>query len=424
MKRVAGTPYLIRVAGDNGATGSFTLHIDDPGHADVPIQLSYNFNGICNGPTEQTLPANSGTTYENRCNLNGYRSIADKGLYCDPSVTDALNTGGTFGYQGMSYSIISAPGLLDMVHLGNRNLAANSSRPFASACPAGTASIVGVTPSWLSSADQTGPQTTVVSALNAVFGPNTKLGILYHTSNVDSAASLATFDTTLGFTDGSSTTVTVTATDWAYNNGQTMPAPGATSGLEQQHILGIYHAVEGTDQGNDIGTQAKVDEAVISTTALSAMGFNASGKTLASITFGNPHSGNANHDPVYSGFAIFAATLRDPASYNPNFGPGGAGNLTPNPIVAGRLGLLAVNVSRGSGAPNAITSLSVDATSIGLGIVQLNDSGSSGDIFAHDNVWSASITPPFTAPVGAAALPFTLTDAQEPHRHRHHRLPD
>ncbi len=409
----AGTAYLIRVAGNNGATGGFTLHINDPGHTDVPIPLAYNFNGICHGATEQTLPANSGSTFENRCDLNGYRSIADKGLFCDGVVTNALNTGGTFGYQGMNYSVVSTPGVIDIVHLGNRNLAANSSRPFVGTCPTGTAGISGLMPSWLASVDQTGPQTTIVSSLNAVFGASTKLGVLYHASNVDSVNTLATFDTTLTFTDASSVTVTVQAHDWSGTNGQALPAAAAGSGLEVQRLLGTYHAVQITDQAVDSNSTVKVDEAVISTTSLIARGFNPTGKTLASITFSNPRSGNAAHDSVYSGFSIFASSLRDPASYNPNYGPGGTGTVIPNPIVAGRSGIIAVTAARGTGSPNAITSIIVNASSIGLSPnLALNDSGTGGDIAAHDNVWSATFTPPFASPVGPRSLPFVITDAQ------------
>ncbi len=409
----AGTQYFIRVAGNNGATGSFTLHINDPAHIDVPIPLACNFNGICHGSSEQTLPANSGTTYDNRCDLNGYRSIADKGLLCDGVAANSLNIAGTFGYQGLRYSVISTPGVVDIVHLGNRLLAANSTRPFTGACPTGTNGLTGLTPSWLGNVDQTGPQTTVVSSLNAVFGASTSIGILYHASNVDSVNTLATFDAILSFSDSTSIAVTIQATDWAGPNGQTLPGPVAGSGLDQQRVLGLFHAIETTDQAIDSGTTVKVDEAVISTSSLMARGFNPSGKTLASITFSNPRSGNAAHDSTYSGFAIFAATLRDPASYNPNYGPGGTGNAAPNPIVAGRTGLISVNTTRGTGSPNAITTVIVDASSIGLSsTLALNDSGTGGDIAAHDNVWSASLTPPFAAPTGPHSLPFALVDAQ------------
>jgi glucose/arabinose dehydrogenase len=410
----AGTAYYLRVAGNNGATGSFTLHINDPGHLDVTLPLAMNFNGICHGASEETLPANTGTTHENRCDLNSYRSIADKGLLCDGIATNSLNYAGTVGYQSIFYSLVSKPNQLDIVHLGNRNLAAGSSRQFVSTCPAsGSTSVVGMTPSWLSNPDQTTPQTTVTSSLGAVFGSATRLGILYHVSNVDSASTLATYDVTLGFTDSTSTTVTVQATDWASTNTQTLPAAATGSGLEAQRVLGTYHAVQSTDQAIDTNTLAKVDEAVISTSALISHGFDPTGKTLASITFGNPRSGNAAHDAFYSGFAIFAATLHDPASYNPNFGPGGVGSFAPNPIVAGTTGLITVTVSRGTGAPNTISSVTVNAASFGLSsALALNDSGTGGDAAAGDNIWSASVTLPFTSPTGVQSLPFTVLDAQ------------
>ncbi len=410
----AGTQYLLRVAGNNGATGAFTLHINDPGHIDLPLPLAMNFNGICHGATEQTLPVNTGTTHENRCDLNGYRSIADKGLLCDGIATNSLNYAGTIGYQGIVYGIVAQPYQLDIIHLGNRNLVANSGVQFVSACPAsGTTTGSGMTPSWLPSVDQTGPVTTVLSSQAIVFGAATRLGVLYHVSNVGSSATLATFDATLTFTDNSSTIVTITATDWASTNTQVMPAPGATSGLEVQRVLGTYKAVVTADQAVDTTVPVKVDEAVISTTALIAKGFDPTSKTLASITFGNPRSGNAAHDAFSSGFAIFAASVHDPASYNPDYGPGGVGTFTPNPVTAGTPGTLYVTVSRGTGSPNAISSVVVNASAIGLGAaVALNDSGTGGDLIAGDNIWSASATVPFAVTTGVRTLPFVVTDAQ------------
>lgn len=56
-----------------------------------------------------------------------------------------------------------------------------------------------------------------MSGLNATFGPNTKIGILYHISNVGGTTinpNPATFDVTLTFQDGAATTVRVRGTDW------------------------------------------------------------------------------------------------------------------------------------------------------------------------------------------------------------------
>ncbi|HMN41388.1 MAG TPA: PQQ-dependent sugar dehydrogenase [Phycisphaerales bacterium] len=413
----SGTQYLLRVAGNSGATGAFTLRINDPANIDLPLPLAMNFNGICHGASEQTLPVNTGTVHENRCDLNGYRSIADKGLLCDGIATNSLNYAGTFGFDGMAYAVVAQPYQLDIIHLGDRNLVANSGVQFVTACPAsGTTTGQGMTPSWLAGGggvDQTGPVTTVVSSQAIVFGAATRLGVLYHVSNVGSSATLATFDATLGFTDGSSTTVTITATDWAGTNGQVMPAPGAASGLEVQRVLGTFKAVVTADQAVDTTVPVKVDEAVISTAALIARGFNPTGRTLASITFGNPRSGNAAGDAFSSGFAIFAATVRDPASFNPDYGPGGVGTFTPNPVIAGTGGTLRVAVSRGTGSPNAVASVVVNASDVGLsGALALNDSGTGGDALAGDNIWSAAIAVPFASPTGVRSLPFTVTDAQ------------
>ncbi len=422
---VANTTYIIRVAGNNAATGSFTLHIDDPAHVDITMPLQFNWNGICNGTagaiSEQTLPATGagvGAQNENRSNLNGYRSIADRGLLCDGVSLDALNFGGTVGFQGILYQVYATGLQSDMVHLGDRNLAAGGGRAFS---PSGTTwpaqggaatTDNGLSPIWLNNPDQTGPQTSSMASLNAVFGPATQIGVLYHMAN--GGTSFGSFDVTLAFTDGTSATVTLDATDWFGTNTTAMPAPRAGAVI-QRKMGGPWRAVQATDRAVDALTAGRlwVNEGVISTDSLSALGFSALGKTLASITFGNVRSApNGAGDAITSAFGIYAATLRDPLTFNLNFGPGGVGTVTPNLLVAGSTGRMTVNVSRGSGAPNNITSVVVDGASIGLGPITLNDSGLFGDTNPNDNIWSTSLFFPVNTSSGAASLPFTVTDAQ------------
>jgi hypothetical protein len=415
---VNGQTYLIRVSGNGATTGSYTLHIDDPAHVDITMPLQFNWNGIVHGQNEQTIPDPAGTTFENRCDLNGYRAIADRGLLCDGTQTNALNYGGgAVGYNGMFYSVYGADHQSDMIHMGNRTVAAGGIRNWSATCPQGTTNGNGLRPSWLNNDDQTTPQTSDLSAFGAVFGPNTMLGLLYHVSNVDAVTTLASFDVLLQFTDGTSVTVTPSATDWFGTNAQVLPGHTNSdgSGLETQRVLGIYHGTSNTDRATDGGGTSgalKVDEAVISTTSLQNIGFNPVGKTLQFITFQNFRSGNAAHDSTYSALGIYSSTLRDPQSFNQNFGPTGVAAINVNPITVGASARMQVAVSRGGGSPNNITSVTIDATSINQGTIVLNDLGANGDVNPNDNTWSRTVTFPVNSTPGNAHLPFTVTDAQ------------
>jgi hypothetical protein len=417
---IAGHQYLLRVAGNSAAQGAFTLHIDDPAHIDITVPLAFNWNGIVHGQNEETVPQNTGTTFENRCDTNGYRAIADRGLLCDGVQTNALNYGGgAVGYNGMFYSVYGADHQSDMIHMGNRTIAAGGIRNWSPTCPQGTTTGNGLRPVWLNNDDQTTPQTSDLSAFGAVFGANTMLGLLYHMSNVD-AGFTGTFDVTLTFTDATSVTLTPQCTDWFGTNGQVLASHNNTDGygLENQRVLGIYHGTSNTDQANDGGGSAgalKVDEAVISTTSIlnkTGGAFNPVGKTLQSITFQNMHSGNAAGDSTYSALGVYSATLRDPASYNQNFGPSGIAGINLNPVTVGSTARMQVAVSRGGGSPNNITSVTIDASSINQGTIVLNDSAQNGDVNPNDNTWSRSVTFPVNSTPGTCHLPFTVTDAQ------------
>ena len=423
----AGVPYYIRVAGVNNASGTFTLTLADPAPVDITMPLQFNWNGICHGATEQTIPDATGATHENRSDLNGFRAIADRGLLCDGS-PGSLNAGGnsTIGAQGIEYIIYGTTLQADMVHLGNRNVVANGARTFS---PPGTTwpaqggtstSNNGLSPLWLNNVDQTTPQTSSMTGLNAVMGPKTRIGLLYHASDV-TVGNFAKFDVKLDFSDSTSVVVTVMATDWFWNNTGVLPPPTLASGLEVQRVLGIYRATQNTDKGTDTGAVQsggwlKVDEAVISRDSLVNAGLlDINGKTLTAITFQNPIAGSGTPAQVTtnSAFAIYSATLRDPASFNLNFGPAAVGTVTPNNLVAGSSGKMTVTVSRGSGSPNNITTVVVDATAIGLSsTLALNDSGTGGDMSPNDNIWSTNVAFPVNAVPQAYSLPYTVTDAQ------------
>jgi hypothetical protein len=423
----AGQTYYVRVAGNNAATGTGVLGIYEGAHTDITMPLAFNWNGICHGLSEQTYttpaPGN-----ENRCDASGYRSMADRGLLCDGIQTDALNYLGTYGYQGMQYNVYGAARQSDMIHLGNRNLVANGARAFIAGnpCPV-TGNNNGIAPTWLNNVDQTTPQTSSMAALGAVFGPSTRVGVLYHaddvpTANTGQPQKFATVDMVLAFTDGSSTTVTLSSPDWFGTNAQVLPAASSGSGLESQRLLGLYHATQNTDQASDAGTggRLKVFEAVVSTPALIDHGFNPVGKTLASVTFQNIQTySNATNmqngvtNSTTSGFAIYSATLRDPQSFNLNFGPSAVGNASPSQVIAGSTARMLVTVSRGSGSPNNITSVVVDGSPIGLSSsLQLFDNGTNGDQFPNDNIWSRTFSAPVNASLGNVTLNYTVTDGQ------------
>jgi hypothetical protein len=444
-----GQLYYVRVGVKTSVTGNnakFVLHVDDTVSTDLPMPLQFNWNGICHGTTtsgplvsEQTVPITAapviGGTHENRSDLNGYRSIADRGLLFDPNnaTANALNYGGTIGYQGMHYQVYDTALQADMVHVGNRNLTGGGTgRPWA---PSGTlwpsgggtsTNENGLLPLWLNNDDQRGDQISSMTGMNAVFGPSTKIGILYHISNVGVSSGTtpypATFDVTLRFSDGAQTVVTVQGTDWfggasanPYN--QVLPAAPITSGLESQRVLGIYRGVDTTDWGKDAPSGSlKVDEAVISTAQLAANGFDPTiHGTLESITFGNVHSGTIDGatNNFTSAIGIYAATLRDPASFSLNYPPSGVGTVVPNQLNAGGTGKMKVTVSRGSGSPNNITTVVVDASAIGLSpTFALNDSGTGGDVQANDNMWSRNVSFPVNTLPNSFSLPFTVTDAQ------------
>lgn len=99
--------------------------------------------------------------------------------------------------------------------------------------------------------------------------------------------------------------------------------------------------MQNTDKGDDAPTgPLKVDEAVISTASLARNpGPNFDATThgiLTKISFSNPLSGQIPQTATGSGMGIYAATIRNPATYNLNYGPKGAGLFLPNMVAAGR----------------------------------------------------------------------------------------
>jgi hypothetical protein len=261
----------------------------------LPLPLAYNWNGLVTEGIEQ------GTSNYN--NPEGYRAVADRGLLLSP-FGGSITAAPVLGTEGITYEIVNAPGVLDVVHLGDRRVVANGLRNW------GTSLENALQPSWLIDNDHTVPQVSPMLPVDATLSAQSRIGFLYQMSDFGGR-----FDAVLTFTDNTSATLTLRAPDWF--NVQTVPAPAAGSGLIAQRMLGVYASTSGTDLANTTTNNLNVVEAVTSVSRLRADGFgDFAGKRLASITFQNAVSNAtyANTGPASrSGVAILAATLSYPA---------------------------------------------------------------------------------------------------------------
>lgn len=210
----------------------------------LSIPLNYNFNGIVHAG-EAGLPDDP----------NGFRSISDRALDWSAGVpTDALLA---------RYQVVSTPGTLDVVHLGNRDTVDSGNRAFQ---PIANGDDIGTQPNWLTSVDQTGPQTTVVSPTPVL--PNTSASFLYMISNGGGS-----FDVQFDFASGRSFTATLSGPDW---------------------FGGVYAGTDSTDAGSP-GAPLSITEGTIDlTTSL--------GEVITQISFQN--ASNAN-----GGYAILACNV-------------------------------------------------------------------------------------------------------------------
>lgn len=177
-----------------------------------PIQLNYNFNGIVHAG-EDMLPDDP----------NGYRSISDRGLdftagvHADPLLAP--------------FQLVTTPGSLDIVHLGNRNTVDGGTRAFGAA-PDGDD--IGIQPNWLTNPDQTGPQSTGISPSIPIAGLST-LNLLYQISNGG-----GTFDVIVALGSGSTVTATLSGPDWF---GGVFPGTGSTDNALADSSLSITEGV-------------------------------------------------------------------------------------------------------------------------------------------------------------------------------------
>ena len=216
----------------------------------IPVTLTYNFNGI--------VHANEAG---NADDPNGFRSISDRALDFSNGVpNDSLLN---------NYQIVGQPGVLDIVHLGNRNSVSGNLFVFDNA-PDGDD--VGIQPAWLTSVDQSGPQTTIMQTPLPV-DPSTSVAFIYQISNGG-----GTFDVTFTFASGNTYTAQLGGGDW---------------------FGGPYLGTQNVDNGF-AGANLSVTEGRIDLSSQA-------GETATEITFSNPSS-------TAAGYAIMACNFEYAAS--------------------------------------------------------------------------------------------------------------
>ena len=212
----------------------------------IPIPLNYNFNGIVHLGEGGAPDAPA-----------GFRSISDRALdFRNGIPNDPLLAG---------YQLVAAPGVLDLVHLGNRNQVDAGNWAFE---PSPNGNNIGTQPTWLANADQSGPQTTVLSS-PVVVVPNASIGFLYQVSNGGGA-----FDVEFGFANGAPVLATVSGGDW---------------------FGGSLPGVSETDNAAVTGANLNLTERTIDLSA-------EAGRLLTSVTFRNATNLNA-------GYAIVAMNV-------------------------------------------------------------------------------------------------------------------
>src|SRR5215831_3592930 len=171
---------------------------------DNHIVLNYNWNGITQS-SEEGQPDSP----------TGFRSIADRAIWYDGVTANALGTNPIVGNSAITYTIVTTPGVMDIIHLGNTIVytptATNPNPPAGSPTrwwdgsgAPGLNATHGVQPTWLGALNQTSQTTTLATPL--VLDSLSSIGVLYFVSNGG-----GNFNMVLGFTDATSVTVTLTA---------------------------------------------------------------------------------------------------------------------------------------------------------------------------------------------------------------------
>ncbi|MDA0933516.1 MAG: hypothetical protein O3C51_08655 [Planctomycetota bacterium] len=231
----------------SGSCAILAMNIDaalDPRRV-TRVPLAYNFNGIVH-QGEDRRPDD----------VNGFRSISDRALDFRGGVPSDARLD--------AYDLVGTPGVLDLVHLGDRNRTDGGNWVFDIA-PDGDD--VGVQPAWLAQPDQSGPQTTPLAEPILLDGASDAT-FLFQISNGGGS-----FDVTFEFGAQGSVTTTLSGADW---------------------FGGPYPGTDSTDRANP-GAGLFVEEQRIDLSPLA-------GFVLTAITFSNPSNPNA-------GFAILAANV-------------------------------------------------------------------------------------------------------------------
>lgn len=204
----------------------------------VSVALNYNYNGI----------AHSGETGQPDA-PNGFRSISDRALDFTAGVPgDPVFT---------RFSLVTTPGALDMVHLGNRDTVNNGSWAFD---PAANGNNVGIQPAWLQNVNQAGAQTTVV-ANPILLGINSSASVLFHVSNGGGSC-----DVTFAYVSGQTSVHTIVAPDW---------------------FGGSHAGRDSVDQAN-AGGNLRLTEVVINLSSYA-------GEAVSQIAFSNRSNSNAGY---------------------------------------------------------------------------------------------------------------------------------
>ncbi len=266
------------------------------------IPLNYNFNGMVHYASDS--PTNDWGGWGGVADVSdGYRSMSDRGLVVDGSSHWSWNynsytewewgdwpsfgTNPLIGATGLTYSIVRAGHVVDIVVLGSRNTVNGGAFFFD---PVPDDDNVGIQPAWLSDPNETTPPITTLTPPLPTIGADSTLGLLYNISNGGGS-----FEVVLGFGDGSSMSVFLDGPDWFGSQDEwydySEPNDPAVTYLGR---FGLFAGVGNVD--NPYADVAlNVVESVIS------LGSQA-GKTLDSIAFQNRSNENAD-------YAIYAATV-------------------------------------------------------------------------------------------------------------------
>ena len=152
----------------------------------IQVALNYNFNGIVH-VGEAGMPDAP----------DGFRSISDRALDFQ---------GGIPAHAVLdNYQLVGEPGVLDIVHLGNRNTVDGGNWAFGTV-PDGDN--IGIQPNWLPDPDQTGTQTTVL-AKPITMAANSQAGVIFQISNGGGS-----FDVRFTFSSGDDVLARLTGPDW------------------------------------------------------------------------------------------------------------------------------------------------------------------------------------------------------------------